>query len=136
MKFPTKLLALVSLCGAVSVQALPQTECRGAGPEAGFSAEERAANRAENFMKMDLNQDGKVSRQEIGEFKAQRREARTGSRADRFERADADGDGLISAEEILAATQRRLAKQDIDGDGQLSAMEIHRGGRGLQRGGW
>ncbi len=76
------------------------------------------------FEHFDINEDGQITRDEIGE-----------AAAARFAEADTDGDGLLSLEEMQAAaearraervqrgTERMLERADSDGDGMLSLEE-------------
>ena len=98
------------------------------------SAAELSQHHTARFMKMDVDGDGAVSRDDIAEFKARLREAHTGSRADRFERADTNGDGLVSEAEAAAVAQQKAEKLDADGDGTISRREMHKAFRHGERG--
>lgn len=126
MTTSSKILAVVTLASAISVQALPDHQGHPEAARFSHNLDDLAAVRSAHFMAMDLDGNGGVSREEITEYRAQQREQRTGSRADRFERADANGDGQVSAEEARAAAASRLAKLDKNGDGQLSHKEWRR----------
>ncbi len=75
----------------------------------------------QRFQEMDLDQDGRISEQEMAEH-----------RAARFDRADGNGDGLISEAEFMAARQARGEERarriftfmDSNGDGALSLEEV------------
>lgn len=127
MKTSVTLFAVLAMTAAVSAYAF------GAGKNGPHNSDrtpptidDAASRQAQRFMKMDLNQDGQVSREEIAEFRAQQREKRTGDRADRFERADSNGDGLVSQAEMTAALKARMQALDADGDGVLSRKEARK----------
>ena len=106
MKTSVTLFAVLAMTGAASAYAFgPGKNGPFDGARTPPSIEEMADRQAERFMKMDLNQDGQVSREEIEEFRAQMREKRSGERADRFAKADANGDGLVSQMEMKAAAK-------------------------------
>ena len=133
MKTSSKILAILTMGAAMSVQAKPPGDCERRG-DGGRSVADMIAKRSAHFMAMDLNGNGEVTREEIAEFRAKMREQRTGSRADRFERADADKNGAVSAAEARAAATARLTALDTDGDGQLSRKEMRKHGKQGGRG--
>jgi Ca2+-binding EF-hand superfamily protein len=73
--------------------------------------------RAQRFEKLDINKDGRVSRDEM-----------LGKASERFDRADANKDGTLTAEERAAAHKRfaeeHFKKADKNGDGVLTADEL------------
>jgi Ca2+-binding EF-hand superfamily protein len=73
--------------------------------------------RAQRFEKLDINKDGRVSRDEM-----------LGKATERFDRADANKDGSLTAEERAAAHKRfaeeHFKKADKNGDGALTADEL------------
>ncbi len=89
----------------------------------------------EMFARIDADNDGRVTEDELRTF-----------RAARIEGLDADGDGFLTAEELTAhetrmageritrMVERRMARQDLDGDGRLSAAELAAGPGGGERG--
>lgn len=78
-----------------------------------------------NFEEMDLNSDGKITQEEMAEY----REAK-------FAAQDTDGNGLLSSEELVNAVieqaktqsqkrvERMIEHRDTDGDGQISLAEL------------
>jgi Ca2+-binding EF-hand superfamily protein len=90
------------------------------------------------FADNDLNNDGKITKEEIKaaheKRKAERRAEREEKAAERLEqmfaKQDTNGDGAITKEEIEAAKAARcdeiFAKADEDGDGYLSAEELRK----------
>lgn len=90
-----------------------------------ISADRKAERMQQRFERLDLNSDGKVTREEM-----------TRHRADRLKSADRNDDGLVSKEEFSTAMlarmrehlERRFAKMDADGDGSLSDAEIGKTG--------
>jgi Ca2+-binding EF-hand superfamily protein len=73
--------------------------------------------RAQHFEKLDINKDGRVSRDEM-----------LGKATERFDRADANKDGSLTADERAAAHKRfaeeHFKKADKNGDGVLTADEL------------
>jgi Ca2+-binding EF-hand superfamily protein len=86
------------------------------------------------FQHMDLNSDGKITKDEMQQAKAAR-----------FTQTDTNGDGFLSAEEMTAQAKkmdsekraRRVAKMieklDTDKDGKLSAEEAAKRGPDAER---
>ena len=73
-------------------------------------------------MRMDLNGDGEISRDEVSRVVSDRAdEALT-----RFDKEDTDGNGVLTAEERRISVFNRI---DADGDGQLTKREF-KGSRG------
>jgi Ca2+-binding EF-hand superfamily protein len=72
---------------------------------------------ARPFAKLDVNQDGSISRSEM-----------LGRATERFDRADANKDGTLTTEERKAAHQRfaeeHFKKSDRNGDGALASDEL------------
>lgn len=72
---------------------------------------------AHRFEKLDANQDGRVSRDEM-----------LGSATERFDRADADKDGTLTPEERAAAHERfaeeHFKQADKNADGALTSDEL------------
>ncbi len=66
-----------------------------------------------SFERIDLNQDGAITREEA-----------RAARSRHFERLDADQDGVISLEEFQAMVERRFERHDLDGDGRLTREEF------------
>ena len=87
MKTSVTLFAVLAMTGAASAYAFgPGKNGPFDGARTPPSIEEMADRQAERFMKMDLNQDGQVSREEIEEFRAQMREKRMPTAMDWFPR--------------------------------------------------
>lgn len=77
---------------------------------------------ARMFERLDVNQDGKISAEEMG-----------APHIDRLKEADANGDGVLSKEELADHVTRRAAERraarmaqrlDIDGDGEVTIEEL------------
>ncbi|MEE4210836.1 MAG: hypothetical protein V2I43_16425 [Parvularcula sp.] len=75
---------------------------------------------AERFGGLDLDENGELTFDEIGEAREQRRMER---RQNRFDHVDANDDGVITENEILAQAEARFDAMDTDGDGVLTAEE-------------
>ncbi len=88
------------------------------------TVEEIAQSKSECFMRMDINNDGFVTREEIEEFKARLREQHTGTREDRFTLSDTNGDGMVSAEEAEQMIINRVSKMDENEDGEIQRSEL------------
>lgn len=66
------------------------------------------------FAKVDVNKDGKITKEEIVAY-----------RTAQFEAADKNKDGYLEGDEIRTfLINRRLAMRDADGDGKISAKEF------------
>ena len=70
-------------------------------------------------MRMDLNGDGNISRDEVSEAINQHSEEVLA----RFDAADIDGNSVVTADERRQAAFNRI---DSDGDGQLTKKEIRK----------
>lgn len=70
-------------------------------------------------MRMDLNGDGNISRDEVSEAINQNSEEVLA----RFDEADIDGNSVVTADERRQAAFNRI---DSDGDGQLTKKEIRK----------
>lgn len=79
----------------------------------GFSAPAGAADNFPDIMSLDMNHDGKVSRQEFSSSK------RSGG-IQRFERLDKNRDGYITKDDLRPVLQA----MDADGDGKISRQEF------------
>jgi hypothetical protein len=68
-------------------------------------------------MRMDLNGDGEVSRDEVSRVVSDRAE----EALSRFDKKDTDGNGVLTSEERRMSAFNRI---DADGDGQLTKHEF------------
>jgi len=116
--------ALVVLMGTSSV-ALAREGQGGEGRKGG----QRGAMLEQMFERTDINNDGKITQEEVDAVAAQR-----------FNEADTNGDGLLSAEEMqafaaaqretreqerrAARTERMISRLDTNDDGLLSQEEL------------
>lgn len=73
------------------------------------------------FDKVDANADGKVTKQEIGEH-VRKRVVRKVEHI--FARFDADGDGMMTKAELEAHVDQHFKKIDANGDGEISRDEV------------
>lgn len=80
---------------------------------AGGAVSAHQAGKSRFFDKLDQNQDGAISRDEMRAAKARY-----------FAKLDSNGDGTISREEFLARTERHFARMDLNGDGQITPEEM------------
>jgi hypothetical protein len=85
-------------------------------PDIGFGVNPHAAKDAAAHAMMDINADGKLSKDEW---------VRTGRSAEMFDAYDKDGDGKVSEKEYVSGrkAEREFASKDTDGDGSLSFSE-------------
>lgn len=105
------------------------------GPNAdGMTLEQMQARTAERFQKLDTNQDGRVSRDEMKAGRAMMHDGKAGDgmpgwghkgpRGDHMARmADTNGDGIISRDEFMAGADKMFSRLDADGDGQITRAE-------------
>jgi len=86
----------------------------------------------ENFDKLDTNEDGFLSTEEVSRFREVAFQGRrTGGRRDRFAEADRDGNGKLSKDEIPEPLSSIMdfESSDLDKDGMLTREEFMRGGQ-------
>lgn len=93
------------------------------------------------FQRLDLNNDGRATREEAQQARQQHRAERRTQRADRmFERLDLDRNGSVTREEMNRAHEQRLAQRAGRGEhgaGHGQGMGRRHGGfmRGMHHGG-
>jgi hypothetical protein len=91
---------------------------------------------SEWFDKLDLNQDGYVTQDEINQAKESRRGEMKARFDERFKEADVNSDGQLSLDEVQAKMPKladRFSTLDQDKNGLLSRDELKRGGPGHHR---
>lgn len=116
---------IVALLGTVAI-------ANAKGPMGGHDM--RGPEQRISFTELDINEDGKVTQDEL-----------TASAETRFKAADTDGNGTLSADELVAAAQERaldrqsrmakvmIAMKDANDDGVLDLEEMTSGPRGGDR---
>jgi len=85
---------------------------------------------ADNFDKMDGNQDGQLSRDEMHNFRMQDKKHMRYEAAERFKGADTDGDGaldLAEAQTGMPGLAERFTAVDKNGDGKITPDELKAG---------
>lgn len=76
------------------------------------------------FGRIDSNDDGYATPEEVKAMAAERAQQRTEAHADRMvSHLDTDGDGKISAPEFAAGGEKRFSKMDANGDGYIEKGE-------------
>lgn len=89
--------------------------------------DELDAASAQRFAKMDMDNDGKVSKKEFNNHIQKRRQ---GYSDRRYKKMDSNQDGKISKQEYLDASrtqaEHRFVKIDQDGNGMISSEELAR----------
>ncbi|MFN3669436.1 MAG: EF-hand domain-containing protein [Brevundimonas sp.] len=114
------LAAVSALAGAVAAQTPPNGGGMGLPP----AAEEVEAWAGRLFARLDANQDGAVTGDELAVLANPTVSAMGGSRLRAMVvQSDADRNARISAEEMTAGAQRMFSRMDRDGDGRLSEDE-------------
>ncbi|MGE3180091.1 MAG: EF-hand domain-containing protein [Phycisphaerae bacterium] len=101
------------------------------------------ANAAASLNKLDKNNDGQITPDEIvADAKPGREAGQRGNLQERMKRMDKNGDGKLSKEEAPARMQENWDRLDANGDGVLDAGELEKignrraaGNRGPRRGG-
>ncbi|MEM9054821.1 MAG: hypothetical protein AAGB16_05800, partial [Pseudomonadota bacterium] len=93
-----------------------------------ITQDEITAHRAERFLSADTNGDNLVSAEEFEAFAEIERERRHAERRQKhFARLDANSDGVITAEEHASAADQRMDRMfervDTDGDGVITEAE-------------
>jgi Ca2+-binding EF-hand superfamily protein len=74
------------------------------------------------FAKLDRDQDGSLSQQELD---ARKSHAHAGKRGERsFTRADVNKDGVVERTEALQLADARFTKLDANGDGSVEQSEL------------
>lgn len=79
------------------------------------------------FDRLDANQDGSVTGDELAVLSSGPAAAMGGGRLRRMiSQSDANNDGRISREELTAGAERMFTRMDVNGDGVLSGDELPR----------
>lgn len=125
------MVLLSVLAGSAAAQTPPPGAGRGGGmgPN-GMMGLPRSADRVEAwsariFTRMDTNQDGSITGDELAILANPTVAAMGGSRMRAvIVQSDANHDSRISAEEMAAGAQRLFNRMDANGDGQLSDDEL------------
>jgi Ca2+-binding EF-hand superfamily protein len=104
----------------------------------GLISLEEFTNPPDWFARLDANEDGSVTRDEMEQARLERQEEMAARAAERFKEADTDQNGYLSLEEF-PGPDRAFHRLDADGDGQLSPEEMAAGrpgarGRHMERG--
>lgn len=83
------------------------------------------------FAKVDANKDGKVTQDEASQFFAAKRDEMKAKHAERLKAADTNKDGKWSKEELSEMSERRFGKLDQNSDGAVTQAELdaHRDAR-------
>lgn len=107
---------------------VPKLEKVDLNQDGNISKDEVNAHRAERFTSADTNGDNLVTAEEFEAFaEAERARKQEERRTRRFAKLDADGDGFITAEEHSAAADKRMDRMfdriDTDGDGVITEAE-------------
>ena len=134
---PATLIAPFALICALAGAAAAQTPPPGAGMGGGMgpngmmglprAADAVSAWSARIFSRMDTNQDGGITGDELAILANPTVAAMGGSRMRAMiVQSDANRDSRISAEEFAAGAQRMFNRLDVNGDGRLSDDELPR----------
>lgn len=104
-------------------------------------SKEEAGERWERMSRLDTNEDGKVSFEEIaagrpagGEGPGRPGPGKGGEPGEMFKRADKNGDGKISKDEVPEQAWNYLSRLDKDGDDIITAEEAKAGRPGVPGG--
>jgi len=85
----------------------------------------------ERLSKLDADEDGAVTREELAKgMKNRPNSGPGGGRGAFFERADENGDGKLSQDEVPERAWERLSRLDEDGDGAVTREEAAEGMKG------
>lgn len=129
---PNALLVPFMVVTALAGSAVAQTPPPGAGAGGmGMSlprtSDEVAPWAARMFARMDANQDGNITGNELAILANPTVAAMGGSRMRAMiVQSDANRDSRISLEEMTAGAQRMFTRMDVNGDGRLSDDELPR----------
>lgn len=130
---PNALLVPLMLASALAGSAAAQTPPSGAGPGGGMgmslprTSDEVAPWAARMFARLDANQDGNITGNELAVLANPTVAAMGGSRMRAMiVQSDANRDSRISLEELTAGAQRMFTRMDVNGDGRLSDDELPR----------
>jgi hypothetical protein len=137
--FRTTLVAAAATL--VVASAASAQDARGAGRldkdgDRRISLAEMQARQNERFVRLDLNRDGRLTREERQAARPAKRAAHLGARAGRqggaFARLDLNRDGGLSQAESPKRLSLHFAQLDADRDGRLNQSELQ-AGRGILR---